>query len=93
MSCNKLLLMRTVYACTAQSKCIIFFSVRGDCPKILVGKQTSKEEARCRWDSNIKMLQEDADDKSGFNWLRSGSNGSVVPIDEGDVSFSKLHPV
>jgi len=61
MSCNKLLLMRTVYACTAQSKCICFSSVRRDCPKILVGKQTSKEEARCRWDKNIKMWQEEAD--------------------------------
>jgi hypothetical protein len=55
--------MRKVYAYTAQSKCISFSSVRGDCSKILVGKQTSKEEARCRWDNNIKMWQEEADDR------------------------------
>ena len=55
--------MRTVYACTAQSKWINFSSVRGTSPKILVGKQTSKEEARCGGDNNIKMWQEDADDR------------------------------
>jgi hypothetical protein len=55
--------MRTVYACTAQSKCVSFSSVRRDSPKILFGKQTSKKEARCRWDTNIKMWQEEADDR------------------------------
>lgn len=63
MSCKELLLMRTVYACTAQSKCISFSSVRGDCPKIMVGKQTSKEETRCGWYNNIKMWQEEAGDR------------------------------
>jgi len=42
---------------------LFFFFSRGDCPKIFVGKQTSKEETSCSWDNNIKMWQEEAVDR------------------------------
>jgi hypothetical protein len=56
-------------------------SASGDCPKVLVGKQTSKEETRCRWDNNnIKMWQEEVDGRVDLI-------GSVLGLDREQGSF------